>query len=292
MLDLSRVITDEPPCSFASADRPPTASFTEGDAHGLFFVTSRLDAASTLGTHISFPGRLSRAGENHHRMIGEYPLDRFVGPALVVDVSDRLAELEPFFDPSGFLAIDVHDADAVMTLLESLDTAAITADDLARRAAAAGVTLNSVRGLLLRSGGAAYWRQESLESWQHLYFFNPFLSEDACDLITGSGVSFVGIDAFQLEHPIVNFRADEMPVVLHQECREYVADKTADIATFSNHELLLTEDVLVYENLVLPAELAGRVEKFAGVPLNFQLPGVTDHALARPYVVLAAERPD
>jgi kynurenine formamidase len=142
-------------------------------------------------------------------------------------------------------------------------------------------------GILVYSGVGRYWTYDTFDSWSYAYFYGPFLSREACESVVHGGLSFMGIDAFQLEHPLINFSGDALPLVLSPECREYVNTRLPELSPFPNHQRLLSNDVLIYENLDIPGALGDQTAFFSGVPLNLQLPELTDNALARPYAVLA-----
>src|SRR5689334_16473214 len=95
LVDLSYPITNRAPCTFATADKVPTVTFEEGDSHGLFFVTSRIDNLySNAGTQIDLPAHLSGVSSTSTKArplsptVGDYPIDRFVGQVAVLDFSD------------------------------------------------------------------------------------------------------------------------------------------------------------------------------------------------------------
>ncbi len=95
LMDLSHPITDHPSCSFQMLDTTPQVSFQEGDAHGVFFVTTRLDNLMlNLCTHIDFPGHLHTYENKFLQSVGEYPLDRFIGAVAVIDVSDKMSAIK------------------------------------------------------------------------------------------------------------------------------------------------------------------------------------------------------
>lgn len=282
--DLSHPIREKPPCTFRTADAVPQVRYSEGESHGVFFITSRVDNLySNTCTHIDFPGHLSEFGSRFYQSVGAYPVDRFVGPVAIFDFSWKLGVLGPYFDDEGKFIVDARDESSTMSFLKSLDDLEISASDLNAAARKGKIDLSATKGILVYSGLSRFWTYQAVESWNYIYFFNPFFSEEACDLIVDNRLSFVGTDSLQVEHPMINFAGDELPVVLHPDCRDYVAKKLETLKSTSNHRIFLGHDVLIYENLRLPAELAGRTVWFSGVPLNFQILGLDDNALARPY---------
>jgi len=287
VIDISQPINNRPSCSFALVDTVPRLSFEEGDSHGVTFVTSRLDNFRTnTCTHIDFPGHLASLGRQFPKAVGHYPIERFIGPVFILDVSQKMAPLLTYFDKVGKLAIDKHAEADVLNFLNLLDTLSITRADIENALKTSNCAIEKLSGLLLYTGLSDWWRNEKFESWEYIYFYGPFLSENACDLLVANRLSFVGIDGFQLDHPIINFNGHELPLVLHSSARQHVSTKLEQIDKYSNHHSLLGKDILIYENLRIPPELRNREVMFSGVPLNLQLEGLNDNALARPYVTV------
>jgi kynurenine formamidase len=285
--DLSRAITPAPSCGFSPVDNRPQLSLEEGNAHGFLFISSRLDNLhSNVATHIDFPGHIATPRAADLRTVGEYPVERFCGPVGVLDVSSKLDPIRRFFSTAGYLEVNPQDEQAVWSFLQALGAMKITRADLDAAESSWHRPLSSLRGLLLYSGAGAFWQYKTFESWNYIYFYSPYLDDDACAMIVESGMSFIGIDAFQIEDPIINLRGDELLVVLHRACRLYVEQRLSANEVFSNHSALLDNDVLIYEGLAIPEEVVGRTGMFSGVPLNFRIPGMNDNALVRPYIVL------
>lgn len=285
IIDVSHPIRDADPCSFGTSDNRPSISYEEGESHGVFFITSRVDNLhSNTCTHIDFPGHLSGMAEKFGDSIGKYPVERFVGSVAVLDFSAKIDSIRPFFDDSGVLAIKPGDAETLSKFLHALDELRITGNELQQALTRCGAS-SALKGILFYTGLSSLWQYKKFESWQYLYFYNPYLSSDACEFILAQNYSFVGIDSFQLEHPIINFRGDELPVVTDRQGREFIAARLSDInMKFSNHLALLGNDILIYENLKLPTECRDRIVDFSGVPLNFQIAGLNDNGLTRPYI--------
>jgi len=279
IVDLSFAIASDPSCSFEILDTAPQVSFQEGDGGGAISV--RLDnLVMSSYTHVSFPGSdPSRPAAG--KTVGEYPLERFVGPVAIVDVSRRSDAVAPFFDAQGTLQVEPRDEASSLAFLESLAGLAVTSEDLLASLRAAGVALRELRGVLFFSGLSRYWKYQKFQAWEHRYFFNPFPTPELCRELAGSGISFVGIDSLQLEPPIGNFLGQELPFILNPACRRYIARQRAD-GLFNVARSLFAGDVLIYQNLNLPSFLAGRCGEFFGVPLNLRVDGAS--SAVRPFV--------
>lgn len=282
IVDLSHPIRNQPPCTFTTVDKVPSVYFEEGDSHGDVFITSRIDNLySNLCTHIDFPGHIPDRTGPDLRTVGEYPIERFVGDVAIVDVSARREALASYFDPNGYLSMDLNDAGRVGDFIESLEDLAIGPDEIE------SAIRSDVIGLVLYSGLSRYWAYGIFNSWQYAYFYNLYFTKEACEAIRDRGMSFVGVDAFQLEHPIINFSGDEQMFAKAPKVREFVHHELQRVDSFRNHDVLLSADILIYENLRVPAELAGRTCRWFGPPLNLQLDDLNDNALCRPVAVIA-----
>jgi len=217
-----------------------------------------------------------------------YSVERFIGPTLIADFSTKRHVVSPFFDQEGKFSVEATDGARVLEFLKSLDDLQITRSDIERAFDVAKIqNPHRLKGLIIHTGSSQFWQYRKFESWNYAYFYSPFLSEDACDLLINLGISFVGVDAFQLEHPIINFNGHELPLILNATARDYVESKLALQDEFSNHFALLGNDILIYENLRIPLELRGLEVLFSGPPLNLCLEGLNDNALVRPYAVVS-----
>lgn len=279
VFDLSHPIRNEPPCTFTSVDKVPTVYFEEGDSHGEVFITSRIDNLfSNLCTHIDFPGHIPNRTGPSLKLVGEYPIERFVGSVAVLDVRHRMEPVLRFFREDGDLSVDLSSEREVRQLVESLETLAIGRDEV--EASLAGVS--DPRGIVLLSGLSKYWAYGVFDSWRYAYFYNAYFTSEACEYIVEMGLSFVGVDAFQLEHPIINFNGDEQLFASAPRLREDIRSQLRAIDSFRNHDVLLGSDVLIYENLNIPDALAGVVCDWFGAPMNLHLSDLNDNAICRP----------
>jgi kynurenine formamidase len=285
VIDISHPIQTSPACSFAAVDSVPKLSFEEGDSHGVTFITSRVDNLhSNTCTHIDFPGHLASLGRKFPKSIGMYPIERFIGQVFIADFSEKLKPLAAYFDKEGKLSASIRDETSVMAFLKATSELTISKADLTKLFKTYDVAVSSLKGLILYTGLGNRWQNKKFESWEYIYFYSPFLTDDACDFLIENKLSFVGIDAFQLENSIINFNGYELPLILHEAARKHVAEHLKQIELFSNHFALLGKDILIYENLRIPAEIKNHMVEFSGVPLNMRLEGMNDNALVRPYV--------
>ena len=72
IIDISHPIRSSDPCSFGTSENIPEISYEEGESHGTFFITSRIDNLhSNTCTHIDFPGHLFGLAETFAKSIGK-----------------------------------------------------------------------------------------------------------------------------------------------------------------------------------------------------------------------------
>jgi kynurenine formamidase len=282
--DLSQAITNEDSCSFTIIDRRPSISYEEGESHGFNFITSCVsNLHSNIATHLDFPGFIPGLRKKFLPSIGEYSVDRFVGRVVVLDFSEKVEVIRHFFDETGKIKIDPKDGKSFMEFLILMSHLEISAIEIEKAMERINCDFTYIKGILIYSGLSSLWQYKKFESWEYLYFFNPYLSQDANEIIIRNNLSFIGIDALQIENPISNFGGDELPLVLNKKCRDYVYEKLRCLKTINNHTALLSNDILIYENLNIASEIVSKEVGFSGVPLNFQIEGLNDNALVRPY---------
>lgn len=63
------------------------SSISQGDA----LTASKLDVGAHIGTHVDLPAHFLKGG----KVLGDYSIDAFVGPAIVLDLTDVERVLEP-----------------------------------------------------------------------------------------------------------------------------------------------------------------------------------------------------
>jgi len=287
--DLSHAIREQPNCSFEVINKLPEIRYLEGGAQGSFFITTKINNLFfNISTHIDFPGHLPELRGKFSDSVGAYAIERFVGSVLVLDFSSKLQKIKSFFDDKGKFLVDLKDEEKMMLFLKALEKLEISTSEFNEVLKICSASLSSLKGILLYTGLSAYWKYEINDAWNFIYFFNPFLSSEVCEQIACYNFSFIGVDTSQIEHPIVNYNGDETPLVSNPKCREFVIEKLNAINGRLNHKILLEKDILIYENVNIPPEVANCVVDFSGVPLNFQIEGMNNNALARPYAVLVS----
>ncbi|WP_163512190.1 cyclase family protein [Fodinicola acaciae] len=295
LYDLSHPVNDVGPCTFATNDKRPRVSFEEGDSHGHLFITSRIDNLySNTATHVDLPGHLVESARFGWPTVGQIPIDRFIGPCAILDFSHRCEALQDWFTDEGvFRRGRLERFDEFLALGRGLGVSRLELEGALKSVDA---VIPDLKGVLLYSGLSRFWTNGVFESWEHAYFYAPFLMSDAIEFLIGeaSALTFVGIDAFQLEDPISNLRGDELPLISNElsvieakrGVRTMVKAAVAHWRERSVHQQLFEASVVIYENLNVPAALANKCGTFSGPPLNLQLESLNDNALVRPYFVV------
>jgi kynurenine formamidase len=222
------------------------------------------------------------------KLVGEYDVDRFVGNVAILDFRHKMNAVRRYFNDDGIINIDVSDPAPWGSFIDTFKSLEVSLQEL--MAALNEFRLESLKGVLFLCGNAGYWKPGKYLAHQYIYFYNIYLTEEAVRWLAKQEIAFVGIDAFQLEDPIINFRGDEAFVARDPSLRRFLLAKLEAKTLFCNHSTLLSNDIVIYENLNLSESLAGKKGWFSGAPLNLQLPGVNDNGLCRP--VLTTERSD
>lgn len=283
-IDLSRRIQPVASCSYSTTNKVPAVSFEEGDANGIRFISSKIDNLhSNIATHVDLPGHIADRPSWLAPRVADIPLERFIGEAVIIDVSDLSITISDWFGQDG--NFPVERVDEFETFLTDVAALEISTEILTGRLRACGVAeIADVDGILLHTGLGRHYRPGPHNAWSYAYFYSPYFSQGASRLIAQSGVKFVGSDSFQIEHPIINFAGDELPFMSNckaSSVRDHLLDEWK---ASTNHCVLLGAGVLIYENLQIDAESVGTRGTFHGVPLALDLPGVNDNALVRPYL--------
>ncbi|MFC4352004.1 cyclase family protein [Fodinicurvata halophila] len=72
-------------------DPSPTVELLSSIAQGDRLTASKLELAAHVGTHVDLPAHFVKDG----KILGDYAVERFLGPAWVLDLSDVQTEIRP-----------------------------------------------------------------------------------------------------------------------------------------------------------------------------------------------------
>ncbi|MBI4415886.1 MAG: cyclase family protein [Euryarchaeota archaeon] len=158
IIDLSQEITRTMQV-FPAYPKPTFVPWTRREVHG--FLSEALFLISHTGTHVDAPWHYRPEGKKLH----ELPVDRFVGPARLLDVRPAKRRER------------------------------ITAKKLEAAARRRGIELRGGDAVLLRTG----W--EAKRGTDAYLFENPGLTKDGARWLVGKGVRLVGIDTANVDLP-------------------------------------------------------------------------------------------
>jgi kynurenine formamidase len=140
---------------------------------GFFYASNRFCAPEHGGTHVDAPYHFAKSGET----VAEIPIERLVGPAVVIDVADKAAK-----DPDYTLQ----------------------PEDVATWEAVHGTILAGAI-VLLRTGWSSRWPDkraylgdDTPGDASHLHF--PSYGPDAARLLVKRGASVLGVDTASIDN--------------------------------------------------------------------------------------------
>ena len=237
------------------------------------------------GTHIDFPGHILLDKINSQKQIGSYPLDKFICESIVVDVRFKLKEIEPFIDQEGYINfIKLGNGEkSVQKLLSIIDNLEITCNDFFNLTK--GQNLNN-KAILFCSGLDKYWKNGQFEPWEFAYFFNPFISNDLAKFLIKEKVLLVGIDALQVESPIINFGGKEPLHLVSKKYQKIIDDKIAEVREHFIHKIFFENDIMIVENLKNLTKMVNKKNLFSCVPLKLNIDICTDNSITRAFAII------
>lgn len=286
LIDLSHDIRNEPPCTFPLHGNLGNINpeIIKGQSVGYTFYTTKLDNfCMNYGTHIDFPGHLGINNVHEKKKVGDYPLNDFVAEAVVVDVRDKLVEINKFIDEQGYINYSRLGRKGKATInkfLKIIKSMEITFKEFQKRTK----QYQSFEGkaILFCTGLDSYWRFESIDSWRYRYFFNPYISAELASFLIKQKVLLVGIDALQVENPLINFsNKEELPIWSGYE--RIIKKRLEDISGNFIHRILLNEKILIVENLKSLTLMLGRKSLFIAVPLKLKCSYCKDNSVTRAF---------
>lgn len=288
IIDLTHEINNDPPCTLLPlAYNIVHAQEDTGESVGVTFRTTRLNNLHlNHGTHIDFPGHVRDIKTT--KKVGDYTIDKFIAETIVIDVSEKIDGIKCFFhmhgpdqghlDASKFGTGD----DFINKLLKLFSGLEIKMDEFK---ALIGQNELSGKGLILYTGLSKYWQKKIFNGWQYLYFVNPYFSDDVIDIIVESGVRFIGIDALQIENPIINLSGKEFELVATAGLSNLIKSKLENISINLAHRKLLQNEILIIENMTNVNKIVGRKTILVAAPPRFSLSSCTDNSIARVFAM-------
>jgi len=287
IIDLSHKLHSKPSCSYTSSIlNEITAEQTKGQAIGVTFITTKLgNVFMNYGTHIDFPGHLLSHGIKSIKNVGEYTLDNFVCEAIVVDIRDKLKSINSLVNTKENI-INVEQLgqgqQVIKEFLSIIESMEITLHDFLERIGKQDI---AKKAILFCTNLDKYWDYGQFEPWRYSYFFNPYISIELAHFLAKEKVSLVGIDALQIENPIINLGGKELFPILSKKYNKLIKRKLESISQNFIHQILLENDVLLVENLKNLTKIIGRKVLFIAAPLGLDIPGCTDNSITRAFAL-------
>jgi kynurenine formamidase len=160
------------------------------------------------GTHIDFPGHLFSDEITLKKKVGDYPLNRFITEAIVMDVRDKLNNINPLIDRGGYINLEKlgygeEVAKNFFLIIESMEISLSEFQTQVKDKDIGG------KAILFCTGLDKYWQYGQFEPCRYAYFFNPYISAELARFLVKEKVSLIGIDTLQIESPLINFGGSE-----------------------------------------------------------------------------------
>ena len=127
------------------------------------------------------------------------------------------------------------------------------------------------------SGQSRYYANGSHEPSEYFYFYGPHLGPEACALLAAARLKLVGVDAPGLYDTAHVWTGEELAPSLNPEFRETLRIRRDVSPVREPYKGLLAAGILVYQNLLIPAELVGKQVSFTGLPLRTDLGPALSH---------------
>lgn len=291
IIDLSHELCSKPSCSYtASSFNAINAEQTKGQAIGTIFITTRLqNVYMNYGTHIDFPGHILSDESELAKNVGSYLLDKFVCEGIVIDVHDKLKDIIPLVNHKGYFNFEElgHGEQIIENFLSIIGDMEITLDDFLEKVGGQNV---AEKAILFCTGLDKYWRYEQFEPWSYVYFFNPYISVELAKFLIEKKVSLVGIDALQIENPVINLGGREPFPMISEKYKGIIKRKLQEVSQNFVHQMLLENDIMIVENLKGLTEIPQPKFLFIAVPLKLTVPGCVDNSITRPFALAFESR--
>jgi kynurenine formamidase/class 3 adenylate cyclase len=285
IVDLTHEIRNEPPCTFATQDNSAIdTNFSIGQSMGVEFVTTILHNLSlNHGTHIDFPGHIKHASKK----VGLYDLNKFVSEVVIFDARKKVENISKFFNKeNGNMLIDYkNNSEYFNEFLENLESLEITKGEFIESTKENNLKNKAV---LICSDLDKCWQYRPLDAWNYKYFFNPYISKDLAEYFVDNKVNLVGIDALQIENPIINFDGQEENIYFPEWKEKYVPiieEKLKLVKKYFIHKILLSNEIMILENLKDISKIIDRKSLLVSVPLKLMCSNCEDNSITRAFAL-------
>jgi kynurenine formamidase/class 3 adenylate cyclase len=290
VIDLSHELRLENPCSYTSSTSNVIGiEQLSGQSLGIPFLTTKLkNIYMNYGTHIDFPGHIINNEFPANKKISEYDLIKFINEALVIDVRDKLASINPFIGRDGYISWDrVGNMkklnDKLFSMIDDMEISLSFFKETIEHQKIEDKDLKG-KSILFYTGLDKYWKYGQYEPWQYSYFFNPYISKELAEFLVKKRISLIGIDALQIENPLVNLGDREPFFMASNNYKKILKEKLEEIKINFIHKIFLGNDVVIAENLMNLDKLVNKKVLFAIAPLKLNF--CTDNSISRAFAMV------
>jgi len=285
IVDLTHDIDMRLPCTFTSQNLDPMlAQVIRGQSIGLNFHTTCLDNFyMNYGTHIDFPMHLEDLKEAHKKSIGRYELEKFVAETVVIDVRDKV---ESFIKEIG--GVCKNNSICLLPTDEFFDKFFVAMNKLAlTKSEFCDRVKEDIAGkaVVLYTELSKYWVLSSKNAWDYLYFFNPYITFDLAEYFVEKKVKLVGIDALQIENPIVNFD-ESCTATLTEKAKVEINKRLTDVKTNYAHRILLSNKIMLLENMTNVGLIVNKKSLLVAPPLKIVCNNCGDNSVVRAFAIV------
>lgn len=282
VIDISHPIKAETDLSFRKEDITPSCLYLEDATEGIFYIHTQLnDLLMTYGTHICFPGCLTRniIAQQNRMPVGKYKIENFLGKVFIIDVSFLYEKLMGYYK-NGILSIDLYSKTEVDAYLEELSSLNLKKINLTQCLDA----LDQVSGVIFYTGLSKFWCYKKFDLMEYVYFQSFNLSKALCDYLIDLNIKFVGVDSFSLGNPFSVYSGHEKLFSCSRDALNLYSSIISNNNCHDAHDYFLNNEVFIYKNLKLYKNLSGKIFTFSGVPLNIQISDMDTSSVVRPYL--------
>jgi kynurenine formamidase len=286
IVDLSHGITNELPCTFNSQDyKPITVDVRLGQGNGINFHTTMIDNFyMNHSTHIDFPKHLEEISAG--QAVGEYNLQKFVCEVVVFDatnIAEAFRNTLKEHIKNNLLCTKEKD-EYFKILFDAIEKLKITKDMFVNQL---GDRIEN-KSVIIYTGLDKYWTFGAKTAWEYMYFFNPYIGEDLADFFVEKEISLLGIDALQIENPIINF--DKDCPYLTSSAKTYIEEKLEYVRNHFIHKILLSKEIMLIENMTNVGKLVGKKSLLIAAPIKIVLKTCADNSITRAFAIVLKEK--
>lgn len=255
---------------------------SSGNRMGINFKVSKITSLRlNHGTHMDFPGHIAGISVDRDKVkqLAEYPLSNFIMEAIVFDATTKRKAFKDRLRSMGCISNDHlfvrNDETFFEELLSAMKTLEIGLDEFKPYIGSGGLKGKAV---LLHTGLCTHYNNFLLSDTpsMSLYCFAPYVSCELAAFLKDSGIRILGIDSYQIENPIINFKENIYPFL-----DERIEDEIARMQEDCVHQVFLRDGIFILENLRNLKQLRNKNVLLCCPPLNFKFNDCDDNSITR-----------